>query len=123
MKNAVNWFEVPVIDFDRAKQFYEYILGTTMPIMEGLGIKSAFFPADLENGAIGGCLIQGEGYLPSKTGSIIYLNGGDDLNHILTNVEKAGGRVLLPKTDLGENGFMAHFEDCEGNKLGLHSWS
>ncbi len=121
MKNAVNWFEIPAIDFDRAKRFYESILGKEMFLMEGMGLKSAFFPADLENGGIGGCIIKGEGYVPSKTGSIVYLNGGDNLSDILERVEPSGGRILLPKTDIGENGFMAHFEDTEGNKLGLHS--
>ncbi len=27
MKNAINWFEIPVKNFDRAKKFYETILG------------------------------------------------------------------------------------------------
>jgi predicted enzyme related to lactoylglutathione lyase len=27
----------------------------------------------------------------------------------------------MPKTDIGENGFVAFFIDSEGNKVGLHS--
>jgi uncharacterized protein len=120
MKNALNWFEIPVKNFNKAKKFYETILGSEMQQMEAMGMKTAFFPADMENG-IGGCLVEGQGYEPSNKGSLIYLNGGDDLSVPLSKVEKAGGKITLPKTSLGPNGFMAHFEDTEGNKVGLHS--
>jgi uncharacterized protein len=84
------------------------------------GMKSAFFPADLQNG-IGGCIVHAEGYEPSVKGALIYLNGGDDLSTPLSQVEAAGGKILLPKTAIGQHGFMAHFVDTEGNKLALHS--
>lgn len=34
MTNAINWFEIPVTDFTRAKQFYETILSAEMQGME-----------------------------------------------------------------------------------------
>lgn len=121
IKNSINWFEIPVADFDRAKAFYEAILGAEMQPFEAMGMKSAFFPADLKNGGIGGCIIRGDGYEPSLNGSRIYLNGGDDLSVPLSKVEQAGGKVVLPKTAIGPHGFMAHFIDTEGNKVALHS--
>ena len=121
MTNAINWFEIPVTNFDKSKKFYETILGVEMHLMEAMGMKSAFFPAELETGAIGGCIIQGEGYELSAKGSLVYLNGGDDLGVPLSKVEAAGGKILLPKTAIGPNGFMAHFTDTERNKVGLHS--
>jgi predicted enzyme related to lactoylglutathione lyase len=120
MKNAINWFEIPAKNFDKAKKFYEEIFGTSMQSMEAMGMKSAFFSIDMKEG-IGGCITQGQGYEPSDKGTVIYLNGGDDLSLILNKVEKAGGKILMPKTAIGENGFMAHFLDCEGNRIGLHS--
>lgn len=121
MKNAINWVEIPVKNFDEAKKFYEAVLGADMQVMEAMGMKSAFFPAELQAGGIGGCIIQGEGYEPSQKGALVYLNGGDDLALPLSRVEAAGGKILLPKTPIGPNGFMAHFTDTEGNKVGLHS--
>ena len=120
MTNAINWFEIPVKNIDKAKKFYETILGAELQVMAAMGMKSAFFPANLQNG-VGGCIIEGQGYEPSNKGSLVYLNGGEDLSVPLSKVENAGGRILLPKTAIGPNGFMAHFEDCEGNKVGLHS--
>ena len=121
MKNAINWFEIPVKNFNRAKTFYETILNTKMQPMEAMGMKSAFFPADLEKGSIGGCIMEGQGYEPTNKGSLVYLNGGEDLSVPLSKVEAAGGKILLPKTAIGPNGFMAHFTDTEGNKVGFHS--
>ena len=121
MKNAINWFEVPCHDIHRAINFYQKILNLKLEAMEMMGMQCAFFPIDdLEKG-VGGCLMQGPGYHPSDQGPIIYLNGGSDLSQVLNHVNEAGGKVLLPKTPIGKNGFMAHFLDSEGNKLGLHS--
>ncbi len=71
--------------------------------MEAMGMKSCFFPADLEN-EIGGCIIEGKGYEPSDKGSLIYLNGDRDLEEILSKVEEAGGKIILFKTAVGPNG-------------------
>ena len=45
----------------------------------------------------------------------------DDLNIPLSRIEHAGATILFPKTSIGENGFMAHFIDTEGNRVALHS--
>ena len=121
MPNAINWFEIPVKNLARAVKFYQTVLGKKMPTMEAMGMKSAFFPADMENGSVGGCLIAGKGYKPSASGALVYLNGGKNLSTMLSKIEKAGGKVVLPKMAIGHNGFMAHFKDSEGNKVGLHS--
>lgn len=122
MKNSISWFEIPVGDFNRAKTFYEEILQIEMHIMvmEETGIQWAFFPFEMDGG-IGGSIVHGPGYEPSKVGTLVYLNGGDDLSVPLSRIVKAGGEIVLPKTSLGPNGFMAQFTDTEGNKVALHS--
>ena len=121
MANAINWFEIPATDFTRAKKFYETILATEIMEMPFPFGKYGMFAADMENGAVGGGLIQSEGFNPSKDGAVVYLNGGEDLSTPLSKVEKSGGKILLPKTSIGGNGFMAHIVDTEGNKIALHS--
>ena len=121
MANAINWFEIPAKNFERAKSFYETILEIEIHVMPHPIYKYGIFPADMQSGQVGGGLVEGEGYEPSTKGSLVYLNGGEDLTVILSRVEKAGGKIILPKTSIGENGFMAHFEDTEGNKMALHS--
>lgn len=121
--NAINWFEIPVKDFNRAKTFYSKILGVQLSEMEMVPFKMGFFPYDQTNG-VGGAIVQGEGYEPTTKGARIYLNGGDDLNVVLNRVDKSGGKVVLPKTEITpEFGFYATFEDTEGNHVSLHSMS
>jgi hypothetical protein len=120
MTNAINWFEIPVADFERAKKFYETLYGAPIMEMPFPGGRYGMLPSDMQNG-VGGGLVQGDGFTPSATGTIVYLNGGDDLDIPLAKIEAAGGKVLMPKTSIGPNGFMAIFIDTEGNRVALHS--
>lgn len=122
MSNVINWFEIPAKNFDRACSFYEKVLDGTVQVMDNSEnpMQMGFLPGT-GPGTVGGAIVKGEGYEPSNTGSVVYLNGGDDLSTPLNRVEKAGGQVLMPKTAIGENGFVAHIMDTEGNRVALHS--
>jgi len=120
MANVINWFEIPATDLERAMRFYGEVLGNKMEVMEIAGQQMAFFTQDTD--VVGGALCQGEGYLPSSEGAMIYLNGGDDLSDPLGRVESAGGKVVLPKTQISEEvGYFAIFMDSEGNRVAFHS--
>ncbi len=117
--NALNWFEIPVTDVSRAKHFYESIFDIAMEEMEMMGTQMAMFPS--QSPKSGGALVKSPDHKPSTEGSIIYLNANPDLQTVLDKIESAGGKVTLPKTNIGENGNMAFFLDTEGNLVGLHS--
>jgi uncharacterized protein len=118
--NALSWFEIPVTNFARAKAFYEVVLGSKIEQMDMGPITMGFLTADPN--AVGGAIVQGDGCTPSQVGTIVYLNGGDDLAPMLARAVQAGGSIAVPKTDIGNDfGFFAHFIDTEGNKVGLHS--
>ena len=120
MANAINWFEIPASNFERAKKFYSTILKAELHVEKMMGVEMAFFPME-ENG-VGGAICKGENYKPSADGTVPYLNGGKDLTAILNRVESAGGKVIMPKTKItDEIGHMAFFFDSEGNKIALHS--
>lgn len=122
MQSAVSWFEIPATDMARAKKFYETILGIAMYDLEiGAGLKMALFPTEADG--IGGALVQYEDfYIPGYQGPLIYLNANPGIQPILDRVEGAGGKVLVPRTQISENfGFMAVFQDSEGNRVALHS--
>lgn len=120
MNNAVNWFEIPAKDFKRAVKFYNTIFDIEMFTHEAMGFPMAFFPSD--RGAVGGTVIQKDGHEPCSKGTLIYLNGGEDLSVPLSKVEKAGGKVLEPKRQVSpEIGYVAQFLDTEGNRVALHS--
>lgn len=119
MTNYISWFEIPAVNFQQAVNFYNHIYGINMEQNFNGNLAMAFFPA--KNG-IGGAIVAGPDSTPSDTGSLLYLNGGSDLNHILSKVEEVGGRIVMPKTLISnEHGYFAIFIDSEGNKLALHS--
>lgn len=121
-ENAINWFEIPATDISRAKKFYETIFGIEMHESEMMGMKMAFFPSEDMNGKVSGALVQGPNSKTAADGIKIYLNGNPDLSDALSKIEKAGGKVLMPKTKINDEvGFMAVFVDPEGNTLALHS--
>lgn len=118
--HTVNWFEIPVADFARARAFYEAVLGRPIETIT-MGQSTMGFLSSDPNG-VSGAIAHGEGCTPSQQGTLVYLNGGDDLAPMLARVTVAGGSVAVPKTEIGHGfGFFAHFIDTEGNKVGLHS--
>ena len=120
--NILNWFEIAVMDFDKAKKFYENILECQMSVNEMQGFKMGFFPYEMGSGKLSGAIVKGEGYIPSMTGALIYLNCNPDLSDVLARVEKAGGKIIRPKFNISpEIGSMALILDTEGNKIALHS--
>jgi len=118
--NPVNWFEIPVNDFDRAKDFYEYVFGYEL-IVNDLGeLKMAWFPMQQDAPGATGSLVKSNEYTPSHAGALVYFSV-EDIEETLKKVDEKGGKILNPKKSIGEYGFVAHFEDCEGNRIALHS--
>lgn len=122
MTNSINWVEIPVLNFDRAKEFYSRIYDYEM-YEETMGAyRMGFLPMEREAQGVGGAIVQGNGCVPSSLGSRVYLNGGKDLLTVLNRVEAAGGEVITHKTKItDEIGYYAAFEDTEGNHIYLHS--
>ena len=54
--------------------------------------KWDYFPVMAKH--VSGALIKGGEYKPSSDGTIIYLNGGDDLQVVLDKIEVNSGKVL-----------------------------
>jgi uncharacterized protein len=116
--NPVVHFEIPVADLDRAQRFYEAVFETKLVRQDVDGYAMAFFPrADGKPGA-SGALAKGDVYVPSKTGAILYFDV-PQIDPVLTRATAAGGKVLYPKKDIGEAGFVAEIEDSEGNRIAL----
>jgi uncharacterized protein len=123
-KHAISWFEIPATDLQRAQNFYESIFQTSLIPLELPNFKMRMFPVEDMMNSIGGALIQAEDfYKPSATdGVLIYLNANPDVQIILDRVEAAGGKVVMPKTEISpEHGYMGVIIDTEGNRIGLHS--
>jgi uncharacterized protein len=124
MDNAISWFEIPATNLSRAQKFYETIFGITLNPLDLANIKMRMFPLDNMMTGVGGAIVyNADFYKPSATdGPLIYLNGNPDVQNMLDKIEAAGGKILVPKTEISpEYGYMAVFLDTEGNRIALHS--
>jgi predicted enzyme related to lactoylglutathione lyase len=120
--NPVNWIEMPVKDMQRAKAFYTTLLGRELKDMPSPGgdMQMATLPMEQNQPNAAGALVKGKDYVPRSDGTTVYFQC-DELSKELSRVEPAGGKVLTPKTSIGEYGFIALALDTEGNRIGLHS--
>ena len=125
MKNqihSINWFEIPVLDFNRAKTFYSTLFAFEMEVMEMGPEKMGILPSNLQRGGISAVIFFGKDYRPNADGIKIYLNRDPELNNILNRVETAGGKIVQEKTQITpEIDYMTVFQDIEGNTINLHS--
>lgn len=116
--NPVVYFEIPVSDMNRAINFYSSVFGFDFTKDNIHGNEMAFFPLNPSLQGITGGLAKGEIYKPTKEGVLIYFFT-QDIDQTLAKVLELGGSVLFPKTRAGEYGFVAEFQDSEGNRIGL----
>ena len=84
------------------------------------GMQLASFPMIQGGEYATGALAQSENHTPAASGTTVFF-ACDDVNDQLDRVENLGGQVVVPKTSIGEYGFISHVMDSEGNKIALHS--
>ena len=121
MSNPVVWFEIAATDLERAKKFYSEVFQLEMQYVD-MPDSPMYMMGSSAEGIAGasGALVQSADNVPSTSGTIVYFYC-DDVAVEASRVEAAGGTLIVPKTSLGEFGFMAMFIDTEGNKVGMHS--
>jgi uncharacterized protein len=119
---SVGWFEIPVENMERAIAFYEAVFDCTLDRHQMGPLDMAWFPWDESRLGAGGSLVKAEGfYKPSEEGTQVYFSS-DDVIIELNRIEKAGGKIIQPKTEIAPDiGYMALFLDSEGNRIALHS--
>jgi uncharacterized protein len=116
--NPVRYFEIPVTDLERAIGFYSTVFGFDFERVEIDGNHMANFPVFDDAPGITGALAQGDSYAPGQQGARLYF-ATSSIDDTLRSVERVGGRILYPKTSIGEYGWVAEFEDSEGNCIAL----
>ena len=120
LQNPVNWYEIPVNNLDRAQTFYEYIFNIEMKRKDFGNLQMVWFPMQENAPGATGALIKAESYIPSYEGTMVYFSV-ENINSVLKKIIEKGCKILNPKMSIGEFGYVAHFEDCEGNRIALHS--
>lgn len=133
MGNTIGWFEIPATDYDRAVEFYSTVIDREIDEMENDESEGRYGLFRTNESDVGGAIAQMDEYAPDESeaaisytpsadsGTVIYLSVEGDLNDALSNVEPAGGEVLVTKQETGEGSYYAFVVDTEGNRVGLMS--
>lgn len=114
----ITWFEIPSTNFERAIAFYEAVFKVTLLRENMECMPMAIFPHTEEQSA--GAIVHYDGLKPSADGVCIYLYSAD-FDAAMQRIEANGGKIVMPKTSIDPNGFIALFIDTEGNRVGLHT--
>jgi len=118
--NPVRWFEIYVENMDRAKRFYEALLGVVLQPLPHATEEMLVFPGGSESAGCPGALIHMPGVAPGGNSVLVYF-GCDDCEIMAARAIAAGGEVHKATTPIGPYGHIALLLDTEGNMFGVHS--
>jgi predicted enzyme related to lactoylglutathione lyase len=117
--NPVVYFEIPVLDLDRACDFYSNVFETELTQEVVDGYQMAFFETSDDSFGASGALVVGDVYVPSHQGCFLYF-GVESIDETIARALELGGSLLYPKKSNGDLGSVAEIQDSEGNRIALH---
>ena len=121
MDHTIVHFEIPAIDIDKLKRFYEEIFG--WKIMQAPSPLDYWViqtvPVDI-NGAPLRQGVNGGMYTKTQTeAKPINYFAVESISDYLAKIVKLGGKVVSPKQEVPNVGWVAAAEDPEGNQFAL----
>jgi predicted enzyme related to lactoylglutathione lyase len=119
-RNNVGWFEIYVDDMERARKFYEAVIGVKLEKLDSPEVEMWNFPMDMEAHGSPGALVHMAGFPAGGNSTLVYFSC-DDCAVEASRVVDAGGRIEKEKFSIGPYGFVALVYDTENNMIGLHS--
>ncbi len=119
LHNRAVWFDIPVVNLERAATFYKAVMGVPIETIEMPGMRFCVIDHGEGNG---GCLVE-EPASVSRGGILVYLNATGRIRDAVAQAVKHGGQVLEEVRSIGPHGFRALVVDSEGNRIALHAQS
>jgi predicted enzyme related to lactoylglutathione lyase len=113
-KHPIIHIEFSAQDRESAAQFYNEVFGWKTSQMPEMNYASF----EAEGGPGGGFNPVTEQY---PAGTVVVYIATDDIEASLAKVESAGGKAVMPKTEIPEVGWVAMFVDPTGNLVGLYT--
>lgn len=118
----IGFFEIPADDIDRARNFYQSLLGWRIepnremdPAVAAAMQYQDVITGDAEQGTLNvGGMYKRQASEPFLNHVIV-----DDVDAVLAKVERLGGKIILPKTEIQSVGLDAIIQDTEGNSIGI----
>ena len=113
-KRNVVHVEIPAANVEATGKFYQELLG--WKIRHDSTLNYAMWEAG--DGSGGGFPAVSD---EAPAGKVLVYIHSDNIEADLKNVEKLGGKVIHPKTEIPQTGWYAFFQDPTGNVLGLYT--
>jgi predicted enzyme related to lactoylglutathione lyase len=118
VSDIIVWADIPVIDMERAIEFYGHVTGKRVKMMPDSNDTVAVIGNPGEPSVVSADLYVGG--TPSHDGARVFLGANGDIDGMLGRVPEAGGKVLKGKEFMGDMvGWVAWVEDSEGNLIGI----
>jgi predicted enzyme related to lactoylglutathione lyase len=118
VSDIIVWADIPVVDMQRAMEFYGHVTGRRVVMTEGTNDTVAVIVGPEGERVVSADLYVGG--TPSHDGARVFLGTNGDIDAMLARVPEGGGKVLKPKEFMGDMvGWVAWVEDSEGNLIGL----
>ena len=121
MVDYVVHFEIPANNTTRAKRFYEKMFGWNISFMKGFDYFSIKAKGEYQGkpaGIDGGMMKR-----TAKGQPLTFYVMVGSVDAALKKAVANGGKVCMPKTSIGDMGFIGAFSDPEGNLVGLTEMS
>jgi hypothetical protein len=118
--DSVSHFEIPAKDPTKTADFYTKAFGWKVEAVPGMDYwmvwttESDPKTGPKKPGAINGGIWKGE-----RNDRPIIVITVKNIDEHVKKVQKAGGKVVMEKTPVGDMGLYARFQDPDGNILGL----
>ena len=117
--NRVVWFDLPVVDLERASGFYRAVLACEVAV-DSFG--DAQFGVLEHSEGNGGCLVpMGKDGIAGDRGPLLYFNVEGRIRDAVSQVVEHGGEIVQDVHTIGPHGHRALVLDSEGNRVALHS--
>ena len=123
--DAIVHFEIPADNIERAKKFYSSIFGWDIqkfPMPEGSPDYYGVCTTEVDKkrmpikpGAINGGMMKRS----HKSETPVLVINVKSVDAYVKKIEKAGGKVVMPKMSIADMGFYARIADTESNVIGL----
>jgi uncharacterized protein len=112
MGSPVTWFEINTANSAKVHDFYRDVFGWTLQPLDGM--QYAIVDTDANGTGIGGGIAEAQG-----SNQVTFYIEVDDPHAVLERIEAAGGRTVVPVTEIPDTVTFAQFADPEGNVVGI----
>jgi predicted enzyme related to lactoylglutathione lyase len=112
-KRSIVHIEIPAADRKASAKFYSSLFGWETQHVDEMNYSM------FESGNIGGGYPEISDNSPA--GQVVVYIDSPDIDADLRNIEKAGGKTVMPRTEIPGFGWFALFNDPVGNTLALYT--